>query len=1510
MSELLVPVIDGSIGKVALHSIKAENNSCGLTIYDDNGELIKSNILPEKTKETFNDIPSIEVRFHDFCSLDSCIQITENTQSITLGFLCEIYRVLNNRHLKEKWDYIVITGDVNKRSLESVSEIEKKFEGAIELSKKENKKVLFIYVNDKTVLKEGIYDENIQILQFSSKDKFEDLFYYLFEISLNDEQNSILRKISINNSNEFVETETYLKLRDEIIKPDSKYQGHFIIGKTNSGKSVIAYNLCLELMQRHNVYAPIWITLNNNKLQEILNPKNTNNNDTLKLKDNNNRNEKDRIELLTEYLFGLISINISSDKKYILVIDNLELSYADEILIGISKIKEKYPNNIFHSIVTSWNSPSQNEKIKELKFKQIQLTEVTSPEFLTILNAVIASQFTTKLQRLTPDEKNKLTEALYKELKDCPGDLPVTLSSIKNISVQNLIEILNEVSTDTNSKKYYFYTLSFEQLGLFSQIVLFQFIDKFGCEVCKLSDIKDLEKEIIEKKIIDQSLISDEAIEKALKQLANNYIIQSNLNNEYSIKNDILRFFLFSYKQNQTTCSLSQRFIDENKKIHMAILYNWNTEFEYIVENNSSIYEFCLTELAQYSNSTRLFDILFKHSDIDINISDVRGWTPLHFATRYNNNLKIFKYLIEKGADYHARTVHDFTILHLSVLNQNIEILKYILDEHLYDDIDFNNIDGISPLMLAGVYAPKYEFLRLLINKKASYKKSDNDGNTVLHYASVNNQLEIINYVIKKKLYKDINEVNHDKQNALAIAVSNNNNINIIQTLKDNGCVTDSSDINGHTLLHRATINENPNVIKYLLENHLYTDIDIKAGDIEATPLHVACENCSNPQMISTLIEHGASIEKVTREGSSIYHLVAKNSNECVFDYIFEQYPINKTDIKDYNGKTIVHYAIEFNDNVKIIKKLRKKKFNFSEIANLGQTVLHLAASNQNSTILDYVLKHHIYTDINEVDNDGFTALHYAAYNNSNTKIINLLLRCGANYKLRTNMGESVLMLAAQNNTDEIVKFILQRKLYEDINEADKDGLTAYLHGCMNSEYTEVLRLLHKAGVDYRKKSALGETGLIFAAGNANKAIIEFIYDNHLFDDINEVRTDGLTAYHYALLYNPNIDIIKYLLDKGVQKKSKSFLNRTSLHFVMGNPNLEIIKYFINKKLYSDINEVDNHKNNAFAFQIINNKTLEVFNLLEKAGCDSSVHTVQGENLLHIAIENECTEIIKYLLNKKICDINESTFDGNFPLSIAIEKAKNLDYVKLLISHGADFTKKINKEKSLLMLACEVGCTDIVEYILQNKMYNDINEKDNEGYTALHYAAMENENIQIIELLLKYKCDFTKVTNKGNTLIHFASINNFSNVLNYILSKHLFEDINKKDNTGQTVLHCAVQEGKNTENIRQLINAGANLSEVDNLNSTVLHKAAANVDETMVRLLVEELYFEEIDLKNDDGLTALHVAAQENNIEAFKYLTRLGLNPHEKNNDGKSAIDLVPLESKSKIDEFIKTIHY
>ena len=86
---------------------------------------------------------------------------------------------------------------------------------------------------------------------------------------------------------------------------------------------------------------------------------------------------------------------------------------------------------------------------------------------------------------------------------------------------------------------------------------------------------------------------------------------------------------------------------------------------------------------------------------VDVNAKEEDGWTPLHHAVFWSNNVDILKCLVSRGADVNAKNNDGETPLHfVAGRRKNVDMLKYLISV----GADANAKDKFGKMPLHVVY--------------------------------------------------------------------------------------------------------------------------------------------------------------------------------------------------------------------------------------------------------------------------------------------------------------------------------------------------------------------------------------------------------------------------------------------------------------------------------------------------------------------------------------------------------------------------------------------------------------------------------------------------------------------------------------------------------------------------------------------------------------------------------------------------------------------------------------
>ncbi len=222
------------------------------------------------------------------------------------------------------------------------------------------------------------------------------------------------------------------------------------------------------------------------------------------------------------------------------------------------------------------------------------------------------------------------------------------------------------------------------------------------------------------------------------------------------------------------------------------------------------------------------------------------------------------------------------------------------------------------------------------------------------------------------------------------------------------------------------------------------------------------------------------------------------------------------------------------------------------------------------------------------------------------------------------------------------------------------------------------------------------------------------------------------------------------------------------------------------------------------------------------------------------------------------------------------------------ILHGFE---DADQQWKTLWCASQYGDFDLVSVLLGLGVDVEIVESSF-GFTPLHNAAKFG-HVDIVEILLEDgnaklegKTKAGDNPNTDRTALHLACQYGQVNLVNYLISQGA--NVHATDCMGQTPLWFASFNG-HVEVIKLLIEYGANVDYARVDGQTLLHAATQGTRIETVLYLVENLHVD-INAKDFNGNTALHIASRTLYTKIAVYLISKRTNVEEENKHGKSPL--------------------
>ena len=164
---------------------------------------------------------------------------------------------------------------------------------------------------------------------------------------------------------------------------------------------------------------------------------------------------------------------------------------------------------------------------------------------------------------------------------------------------------------------------------------------------------------------------------------------------------------------------------------------------------------------------------------------------------------------------------------------------------------------------------------------------------------------------------------------------------------------------------------------------------------------------------------------------------------------------------------------------------------------------------------------------------------------------------------------------------------------------------------------------------------------------------------------------------------------------------------------------------------------------------------LDILELLKEKGADIYATDKDGDNALHFACTMGRADIVIWLLDN--CDMNLET-KGSWERTPFLHAAEegHLQIVKLLKEKGADIYAKDKDGDNALHLACMMGSTETVRWLINHCNMN-LEARGSLERTPFLCAA-ENGHLDILKALEEAGADVYAKDKNGNNALHWPSV--------------------------------------------------------------------------------------------------------------------------------------------------------
>ncbi|XP_070572821.1 ankyrin-1-like [Ptychodera flava] len=545
-------------------------------------------------------------------------------------------------------------------------------------------------------------------------------------------------------------------------------------------------------------------------------------------------------------------------------------------------------------------------------------------------------------------------------------------------------------------------------------------------------------------------------------------------------------------------------------------------------------------------------------------------------------------------------------------------------------------------------------------------------------------------------------------------------------------------------------------------------------------------------------------------------------------------------------------------------------------------TALHWAVSNNLKTAVKTLMN--VGHDINE-EMTGLskefpkktTLLHYLS-RQSSIDALNLALEVGADCHLLDEDSKTAFFYAVHHEQIENVKRLkMSHASFIPHLQPDKLEARTVYDAASNFGTTKYLEVLLKSGYRVDATDIDGTTPLHLASKeNKEEAIVHLVNHGAIVDILDKNQR---TAIHHAVL-NSNFEATRVLLRNNSKTDLADVDQKTPLYIALELKDQQIVRELLD--VGSTIHLENERKSNVSqVYWAAKHGKKSMVNTLHKCGVnmDGEVVVEEGKTPLHLASAEGSEETVQILLENG-ANVDVYCKKGLSPLFYASYNKHN-NVTQRLLNQTNKIHKDCAPEMTHLHWAVREYYPDVAKTLAGAGL--DINGEVYDRSTILHREIRDNE-LEVIQLCVELEADIHKEDREKRTPLFYAIRNDKVENAKFLLGLHAnFLPLSEaasvlQEETGdvpkwsvsQQPIYLAAAKYKEKSFVDNLKKAGKNINDAFQDGLTAIHVAAVNNETKAVEILME--CGADVNKQDEQGWTALHHAVVKRNNDVVEVL--------------------------------------